>query len=202
MDDVPEEILKQNVAEYLPPSGVRQLSITSKKLHAQLSLSTTPPRRILTEFSRTEYRNGNADHGPYSIDYGFEIPVPSQVECHSIFVSMSWRDQGWGNQKSYLVVLAGDKETRLGPVVFASDIAPHSQQRLEITFNPERDQSYHLWYVVGGGGGHSLHLSDVQVEALVFDDPSHSFLWRVISSPREIPSFLGIRHCFDFTTLL
>ena len=42
-------------------------------------------------------------------------------------------------------------------------------------FKPKRDESYHLWYAVGGGGGHSLHLSNVTIQTLVFDDSSHSF---------------------------
>jgi len=45
--------------------------------------------------------------------------------------------------------------------------------RLHIT--PKQDESYHLWYIVGGGGGHTLNLDDVKVQSLLFDDPSHSF---------------------------
>mmetsp|Transcript_12576 Transcript_12576/g.20488 ORF Transcript_12576/g.20488 Transcript_12576/m.20488 type:complete len:344 (+) Transcript_12576:61-1092(+) len=178
MENLPDEILKYNITQFLPPVDICQLSNTSNKFHARLALYAAPPRKILSEFSRADYHHLNADHGPYPIEYGFEIPVPSQVECHSICVSMSWSDQGWGNQKSHLVVIAGNKDTRgkQGAVVFASCIAPHSPECLEITFRPNRCHSYHLWYVVGGGGGHSLHLKNVTVQALIFDDSSRSYL--------------------------
>lgn len=191
MDSLPEEIMKHNVAAYLTMSDMCQLSGMSKRWHSKLSLSITPPRKILSEFSRIDCRNGDANYGPYLMDYGFEIPVPSQaqVDSHSVRVSMSWRDQGWGTgvreHKSYFLIMASDKESggRLGPVVFASGLAPHTKKRLSITFVPKRHQSYHLWYVVGGGCGHSLNLFDVSVQALVFDDPSRSYLkaWNFVA---------------------
>mmetsp|Transcript_7407 Transcript_7407/g.14055 ORF Transcript_7407/g.14055 Transcript_7407/m.14055 type:complete len:344 (+) Transcript_7407:149-1180(+) len=180
INNLPGAIMRHHVAKFLAFSDMCQLSITSKKLHSQLPVSIMPPRKVLTEFSRIDYHNGNADYGPYEMDYGFEIPLPShpQVACHSIRVSMSWRDQGLElGQKGYFLIMASDKETggRLGRIVFASPYAPHSSQSLHITFMPKRDQSYHLWYVVGGGGGHSLNLYNVTVQAIVYDEPSRSF---------------------------
>jgi len=181
MNNLTGAILRHNVAEFLAFLDMCQLSITSKKLHSQLSVFIMPPRKILTDFARIDYHNGNADHGPYAMDYGFEIPVPSQpqVVCHSMCVSMSWRDQGLGlGQKGYFLIMASDKESggHLGPTVFASPHAPHSSQSLHITFMPKREKSYHLWYVVGGGGEHSMNLCNVTVQAIVYDDPSRSFL--------------------------
>lgn len=209
MDSLPKEIMKHNVAAYLTMSDMCQLSGMSKRWHSKLSLSTTPPRKILTEFSRIDCRNGNASYGPYLMDYGFEIPVPSQsqVDTHSVRVSMSWKDQGWGRgvreRKSYFFIMSSDKESgeRLGPVVFASGLASHSKKRLSFTFTPKRQQSYHLWYVAGGGSGHSLNLFDVSVQALVFDDPSHSYLkaWNFIAlrnvfRPWDVATSLAAPH--------
>jgi len=180
MDSLPQEILKQRIAAYLQPSDICQLSTASRILGARLAVSLIPHRKILTQFTRADHRNrfANADHGPYSMDYGFEIPVPAGAACHSVCVSMSWRDQGYGGRKGHLAIISDDKysEGPLGRIVFASGVAPHSLESLCVTFAPTRDQTYHLWYVVGGGDGHSLNRFEVKVQALVFDDPSRSFL--------------------------
>lgn len=181
MEHVPAEILKQHLAPYLPPSDLCQLSTASKTLNAQLSLSLLPRRKILTQFIRTDHRNAftNSDHGPYALNYGFEIPVPSGAACHSVTVTMRWRDQGWGERKGHFVIIASDKypDAPRGPVVFASDVAPHSLESLRVTFAQQRNRTYHLWYVAGGGVRitFSLNLYEVAVEALILDDSSRSF---------------------------
>ena len=65
-----------------------------------------------------------------------------------------------------------------GRVVCLPGIAPRDVERLSFAFRLWRDESYHLWYVAGGGGGlggHILCLSDVDVCTLVFDDRARSF---------------------------
>ena len=60
--------------------------------------------------------------------------------------------------------------------MYHSAIASHEEQRLNITlYGPEEDETYQLWYHVGAGGGHSIHLSYVKIQSLVFDDPLRSF---------------------------
>mmetsp|Transcript_8543 Transcript_8543/g.14983 ORF Transcript_8543/g.14983 Transcript_8543/m.14983 type:complete len:301 (-) Transcript_8543:155-1057(-) len=157
LDDIPPLI-----AGYLPPLDAIDLSRTCRKLQSQLSLTATPRRRILTGFIR---HDSNDDR-----HYGFQIPIISQVAVHSILVSMTWKDQGWGNRKGRVFVVAGG-----GRVVYSSGIAPHNLEQFSFTFEPRQNESYHLWYNVGGGGGHSLRLSNVSVQALVFDDPSGCF---------------------------
>jgi len=172
MDELPGEILPI-VVGYLLPSDAIQLNNTCKKLHSKLSLTATCPRQILTNFSRQD-RDDDAHSG-------FQIPVPHQVSCHSMLLSMIWRDHGWGYRKGKVFVVA-EKKNHLygrsgerfggGSVAYTSGIALHEEQRLDITFQPKGNETYHLWYVVGHGGGHSLRLSNVKVQALVFDDPS------------------------------
>ena len=59
--------------------------------------------------------------------------------------------------------------------VYSSGIAPHNFERLSLILKPRQNESYHLWYIVGGGGGHSLHISNMSVHALVFDDRRRTF---------------------------
>mmetsp|Transcript_16271 Transcript_16271/g.27772 ORF Transcript_16271/g.27772 Transcript_16271/m.27772 type:complete len:316 (+) Transcript_16271:114-1061(+) len=221
MKSLPPAILTQKIAHYLSPADLFHVSTTSKKLHSQLALSVTPRRKIIAKLSRHDLQGYDirAFHGPYLMEYGFAVPIPSTVECHSIRVLMSGRDQGWGNKKSYFVIAFSDnnvavptkQEQPQGPLVFSSGIAPHSRQHIEFIFQPENDRSYHLWYVVGGGGGHEFHLFNVTVESLIFDDALHSYSkachflaskntllpWDVVSSSKFSPLFSG-----SFETML
>mmetsp|Transcript_5240 Transcript_5240/g.9631 ORF Transcript_5240/g.9631 Transcript_5240/m.9631 type:complete len:309 (-) Transcript_5240:94-1020(-) len=187
MDQLPEDILRK-VVGYLASSGALGLACTSKSIRSQLSLATTNPRRILNKFY---HHDCNDD-----IHRGFQIPVPSQqmVSVHSTRLSINWRDQGWGNRKSQVFVIATKKDQTPyesagsvqiwnderkefggGRVVYRSEIAPHSMGRLTITFMTKQEESYHLWYVVGGGGGHAISLEDVKVQSLLFGDSSQTF---------------------------
>mmetsp|Transcript_18828 Transcript_18828/g.40770 ORF Transcript_18828/g.40770 Transcript_18828/m.40770 type:complete len:182 (-) Transcript_18828:306-851(-) len=169
------------IAGYLPPQDAINFSRTCRKLNSQLSLTVTHPRQILTNFAKRDCNN--------DCHYGFQIPVISQVSVHSILIVMNWKDQGWGNRKGRVLVVAerenqtNDRASlgqRLGQgqefaggrVVYASGIAPHESQRLQIILKPRLKESYHIWYVVGGGGGHNLALFNVNVQAIVFDEPS------------------------------
>mmetsp|Transcript_27830 Transcript_27830/g.47311 ORF Transcript_27830/g.47311 Transcript_27830/m.47311 type:complete len:303 (+) Transcript_27830:3-911(+) len=173
MDELPNEILPM-AAGFLDPVDAIHLNSTCKKLHSKLSLSATCPRRIINNFSRY-----NCDD---DVHYGFPIPVPDQILCHSILLSMTWRDQGWGNRKGRVFVVEQEGERPAtsepfggGLIVYASGIGQHEDQRLDITLQPRQKRKYHLWYAVGEGGGHSLHLSYVNIQNLIFDNGSHCF---------------------------
>ena len=177
------EFIPPLVAEYLPPTDALNLSFASKKLSTKLSFSTVATRQILTGMLKR-----NSDNAPH---YGFKIPLPQQVATHSVCLSIDWKDQGWGNRKGEVFVVAEEVGTSSDydyreefggrRVVYRSPIAPHHLQQLTITFKPKEHEAYHLHYKVGGGGGHSLHLSNITVQFLVFDDDqcyikSHRFL--------------------------
>lgn len=170
------------IAGCLAPADAVAFGRTCRSVRSALALTATPPRRVLTRVVR---------HDPDdALRYGHRIPVPSsRVAVHSLRVSMSWKDQGWGNCKGSMCLVAeeetqrvyraGEKQESVGGgsrrVVYSSGIAPHGMTPLSFTFQPRPTESYHLWYKVGGGGGHALHLSNMRIQALVFDDPSHCF---------------------------
>eukprot|EP00580_Thalassiosira_gravida_P005399 CAMPEP_0201654126 /NCGR_PEP_ID=MMETSP0493-20130528/45337_1 /ASSEMBLY_ACC=CAM_ASM_000838 /TAXON_ID=420259 /ORGANISM="Thalassiosira gravida, Strain GMp14c1" /LENGTH=399 /DNA_ID=CAMNT_0048130675 /DNA_START=61 /DNA_END=1260 /DNA_ORIENTATION=- len=175
MEHIPDDI-SPLVVDYLSRLDAVNLSRTCRKLRSQLSLTTTS-RRILTGFIKDDQNDER--------QYGFQIPVTLQVAVHSILVSMSWKDQGWGNLKGMVFLVAEDKTRTYdrsgrkgldgGRVIRTSDIAPHTLENLSFSFTPRQHESYHLWYIVGGGGGHSLRLSNVSIQSLVFDDNARSF---------------------------
>jgi len=175
MDELPDEIMP-TIAGYLPPVDTIRLNSTSKTLHSKLSLTTSCPRQILTKFFRRDCDD--------DLHYGFQVPVPYQVSCHSVLLSLVWRDQGRGNRKGKIVIEAEEKSAvprtsgrRFGDgrVVHASGIAPHTAKKLGIEFQPKENETYHLWYAVGGGGGHNVHLYNVHIQTLVLEDPGRCF---------------------------
>lgn len=181
---VPAEILA-NIVGHLAASDAIKLSHTGKQIQSQLSLAATARRKVLTE--RHDYTRSDR---PLK---SFQVPVPSQdmVMVHTVLLSMNWRDQGWGNRKSQVFIIATKNDlspygsdsrlstlnwegTRIefdgGRVVYESGIATHSKESLDITFKPKKDETYHIWYIVGGGGGHELYLSDANIQSLVLGD--------------------------------
>lgn len=149
------------IAAYLPAEDAINFSKTSKKLNSQLSLSSTT--RWLIDLSKDDCSNNH--------NYGFQIPIPLHAAVHSICISMDWEDQGWGNQKGHVLVTAGlnPMSDASSKIIFSSGIASHHAEQLKITFTPKEGVSYHLYYRVGGGGGHSLHLSNIRVRALMVE---------------------------------
>ena len=97
MDEVPDEVVS-HILGYLPAKDALQLSSTSKKLNSRLSLTPSPPRTIINKFVRRDHDN--------RAHYGFGIPVPKEVACHSISISMLCEDEGWPIHKGKLYVVA------------------------------------------------------------------------------------------------
>jgi hypothetical protein len=103
--------------------------------------------------------------------------------AHSVKMTLEWRDQGWGNQKGAIWVVGCKKddvsrvtefESVHNRVVYQSDLAPHATAKLEFSWVPRPDEAYHVWYRVGGGGGHTLLLRGVVLCPFVYDDNQQS----------------------------
>jgi hypothetical protein len=160
MNELPKEVL-QNVTDFLLPSEAVKLSSTSKQLHAQLLLRTTSVIRFLKKYARADRTD--------AIQYATEIPILPDMPIHTLFISMIWRDQGWGNKKGQVLVISKSKEGIIR-VVYTSKVAPHSRQKLRIGIHPKDDETYHLCYKVGDSGGHEMNLCGIRLIALVYDD--------------------------------
>ena len=106
---------------------------------------------------------------------------------HSAVLRFRWRDQGWGNRKGGLYIVASTTQQQnnaaaaadaapLAPfrggrvVCETADMAPHAITHGELTFVPRESENYTLWYRCGAGGGHQLHLEDCTLRLFIFDD--------------------------------
>jgi hypothetical protein len=169
---IPPEI-KQKIATFLCPHDAVQVGLTCVALRQSLSLSSLDPPLLL--FARMD-RVGDFEHGDYPVR-AFRFPILNR-RVHSLSLGLRWRDQGWGNRKGQVFVTAISASTvsqrrdafEDGRIVFESDIAPHEQSALRINFVPIDSDIYYFWYKAGGGGGHSLHLSDGNLRTVIFDD--------------------------------
>lgn len=107
---------------------------------------------------------------------------------HSIRLSCYYKDQGWGNRKGYIYIAElnhrknsseGEDEDDVTPgkiialeknldrIVSQSPLATHNETKCELVFQPKPEFSYALCYKIGGGGGHELHLRDINMVSFV-----------------------------------
>ena len=108
------------------------------------------------------------------------IPVKFRHKTHSVVLSCQWRDQGFGNRKGTLFVVAvpavddPNEETldsiENGTIVYESPLAPHAQESIQFSFAYSPEKAYYLWYRVGGGGGHRLYVENLSMRTLIYDD--------------------------------
>lgn len=115
----------------------------------------------------------------YSAHRWQRIPLDTEgLQCHSVVLHCQWKDQGWGNVKGMLSVVEGengrapdDYKPWSDVVVCGKAPAPHQWTALSLGFVPKRAHLAHywLWARAGGGGGHSLHVANLQVRAVVYE---------------------------------
>jgi hypothetical protein len=145
----------------------------------------------------------------------------SKEIVHSMTLHAQWKDQGWGNQKGGLFIVAkpriSTKEPDAAPcfsidfdvdddrdpfdggrvVAMTTEMAPHEWGHVSLTFAPREGEAYYMWYRVGGGGGHELHIKDCRLETFVFDDMDSSF-----SNTYQVLYNLGVVSCLNLAPLL
>ena len=87
----------------------------------------------------------------------------------SFDLTLTWKDQGWGNLKGRLYY----EIDSLGPVYI--DIASHSWVTETLSVDnimAPNGSDFSLYYVVGGGGGHSLHIQNASLSISSVPEPS------------------------------
>ena len=104
--------------------------------------------------------------------------LPPLHSAHTVYLKCSWSDQGWGNRKGMLSVVANggrapdDYKPRSEKVVCHEYPAPHRPSPLCLSFRPdaedETNHPYSIWVRIGGGGGHSLDVRNLCVRVLCY----------------------------------
>lgn len=183
--------LRRRISFFLCPKDVLQLSLSCRALRRQglsLSLLRAPINCLL---KLDENRQGE--------DPVFWMTLPVKTRhrpVHSMHFSFSWHDQGWGNHKGRLWICKR-LQTSPRPELMIWDnvicethaVAPEVEKEGSLTFTVLEDESslssssavssteycYDVYYRVGGGGGHELHVKNGRLSAIVYDDEDRSW---------------------------
>jgi len=176
--------LKRRVAGFLAARDAVNMTKSCRALRRNLALTHLEPVRPVFSTYRRYGDERNGDNWCRA----FRIPVLNR-RVHSMRMELLWRDQGFGNRKSRVRVVSypiasseipdevppGDTASQGGHIVCQSGIAEHEEERLRLTFNPIEGDCYHLYYKVGGGGGHVLNMRDCVLHTVIFDDEHMNF---------------------------
>lgn len=154
--------LQKNIAGYLSVLDASRFSQCSQQMHRNLSLSTISLPLLLDATW-----HGNVNEGDTS-QLARPIPIPFRNRVHSVILQGRWRDQGWGNRKGQVLLMA-KRENEPDRIVLESDIAHHIDNDLRMVFHLVDNEVYSLYIKVGGGGGHSLHIKQMKTTLVIMD---------------------------------
>jgi hypothetical protein len=176
LSDLPRDALINAVA-YLSTRDALRLSSLNSTFRRILSFSMLQDPVPLLQSNNW---NGTHDEESNTPRRAVWIPVKFRHKTHSVVLRCQWRDQGFGNQKGALFVVAvpasdDPNEQTLesienGTIVYESPLAPHQQESFQFSFAHSPEKAYYLWYRVGGGGGHRLLVHNLSMRTLVYDD--------------------------------
>lgn len=137
--------------------------------------------------------------------YDFVALEPT-IELTGSIVSMtadiSWKDQGWGNSKGNCRAVV----YREGEAIFGVDLfgfAPQKTGQKFVSFDERSLFNYYtqagdvleISYTVGGGGGHSLFISQLDVEVTTGEKT-------VMDLPKFVVQAPHVDHCPPETTMI
>jgi len=135
-------------------------------------------------------------------------PVTLRTPAIHTVITFDWKDQGWGYQKGWFMLMRGDARAPGGGEDWTPDTiayagtAPHEMEHTEVVAKVpeaagEPTVECTMWVLVGGGGGHSLTISGLAVRQLLYLScseaphgdcllPLFTFLWTRIH-PSSFP---------------
>lgn len=185
VEALPSSILLHVVC-FLQLQDSMKLARCSKSLHDSISLTCLQVPKELGPF----IRHGGVWDGMEFVKL-CRLPVWMMPRAHSLILSCQWRDQGWGNRKSRLAVVAFPSTAfqqdiippRItgkslpwggGRLVYLSPTdAPHQLVPLRVTLpitRPKENEGYVLFARAGNGGGHSVEIRDISLRSVIFDE--------------------------------
>lgn len=102
-----------------------------------------------------------------------ELVLADIDRMKGLHVSFNWKDQGWGNQKGRVAVKVMDGTDEVFRIEDWS-VAPHEKETVSVMYDEDHyfvknlvaGCRFELWYIVGGGGWHSLWVEDFSVDIL------------------------------------
>lgn len=196
IESLPQDVLERT-GSFLDDRCLGMFSACSKFFRRKFPI-TRLERPTSIENLQLTGAYGNGD------DFFETLTIPMAFPCRTtrtVRFSCVWRDQGWGNRKGRVAIIASRTDDTMpgripesdlnvhGQLVsYTSEVAGHHAENLVLTFCPKPNEKYTLYMKAGGGGGHQLHLEQVLVHRVIFDklDWSISRNFRILSDLRVI----------------
>ena len=132
------------------------------------------------EIDEEEDEMNEPEHGEDHARPDSFLQIDENLRITSISTSCTWKDQGWGNQKSELFLcLTHQGEDKPDPATILSlwGIAPHVWKNEERVMDASDEDfkrcildqqrpgdKVQVLYRVGGGGGHSIHIRALELK--------------------------------------
>lgn len=165
--------LKRELVDYLHAKDALDMNLVSRQTRFLVS-SSSPAEWKLDEYSP------RYDYKAYE---WFTIPIKTST-FHTVIVTGRWKDQGYGNKKGMLAIVANsgqaldDDQKPSTDVVSFAEPAPHKWEEFQLSVpvrcgcgrSDEEAEEYKVWYKIGGGGGHSLHVKGLYIRLLEYAD--------------------------------
>jgi hypothetical protein len=162
IEQVPVELQKR-IAGFLTHYDAYQFSESTTQIHESLGMSTIVlPDPLITEMSWTGAVVGGDTPRRY-----LTIPLMVKNRIHTVMLQGRFKDQGWGNQKGCLYIVATSSSG--SRIVVETPLASHTNSRFSLKFSIADDETYSLWYKVGAGGGHALSVYNLRLQIIIFD---------------------------------
>lgn len=177
IDRYGEAFFKTELASFLTLSDLLSLRLVNSCL--SLCEVVTSDRDF--SLPKTYLSSWNRTIDCYHAEEWYTLPIDVlSAKVHTVIFHGEWRDQGWGNRKGMVAIVAKGEGHRApndykspGPGVVAHlATAPHRWEPFRLEFRPDPShhsknvdggEEYDVWIRNGGGGGHSLSLRNLKM---------------------------------------
>ena len=113
------------------------------------------------------------------------------LHINKIQITFTWKDQGWGYRKGRVIIKVLKNSEELFIIEDWSNPAPHFKSTVKKTYDVNHKYvkdliegcHFELWYVVGGGGGHSLEITDFSL--IFFTDDNRDDVLSFVRAVRD-----------------
>ena len=161
------DLVLVRIGSFLIPEDNQSLGLTCKRLYSVL------PRYLVLKGKDFEINGPSWGH--FTPEPYFNGPALTG-RVKKLFISLIWRDQGWGNRKGDVIVSLMRGEEIIAEKYNILGVAPHKEEYADtdisddpIVTQTSQGDYYKFTRNPGGGGGHQLFVKNYKVIIQFYD---------------------------------